>query len=146
MPTLEHGMIAVNISAAIKAYIKQRGIGRVAVEASYRADEKNVFLPDVSYSHDTEKPVSTKGSVLYLPDLAVEIKSPDSSYEERREKAKVYLKNGTRLVWLVYPGKKLIEVYRPNQDSELLTIEDILEGGEVLEGFTLPIREVFDLG
>jgi Uma2 family endonuclease len=60
-----------------------------------------------------------------------------------RDKAEYYLKNGTKLVWLVYPEKQLIEVFRANGDSDFFTINDTLDGEDVLPGFQLPVRQVF---
>jgi Uma2 family endonuclease len=60
-----------------------------------------------------------------------------------RDTAAYYLANGSRLVWLVYPNYRLIEVYRPDADIVILGEEDTLTGGDVLPGFELPVREVF---
>ena len=78
-----------------------------------------------------------------MPDVAVEIKSPDDTINEMRDTAAYYLANGSRLVWLVYPNYRLIEVYRPDTDVEILGEEEILTGGDVLPGFELSVREVF---
>jgi Uma2 family endonuclease len=83
-----------------------------------------------------------KGSVPEMPDLAVEVKSPDDSLKLLRDKAHYYLANGTRLVWLVIPEKRLVEVYTPD-DEQILTEEDTLSGEDVLPGFTLPVRDIF---
>lgn len=42
----------------------------------------------------------------------------------------------------MYAQKRLIEVRTPNA-RDLLTDEDILDGGHVLPGFRLPVREFF---
>jgi Uma2 family endonuclease len=78
-----------------------------------------------------------------MPDLAVEIKSPDDTVKELREKAAYYLANGARLVWLIYPAKHMVEVYTPDGDVEILVEGDLLTGGDVLPGFSLPVAEVF---
>jgi Uma2 family endonuclease len=48
------------------------------------------------------------------------------------------------MVWLVFPQKQLIEVYRPDADVVILTADDMLEGGDVLPGFTLPVKDIFE--
>lgn len=60
-----------------------------------------------------------------------------------RARAAYYLEHGARLVWLLYPAKSLVEVYRQGADSDLFTSDDTLQGAEVLPGFTLPVREIF---
>jgi Uma2 family endonuclease len=73
----------------------------------------------------------------------MDVKTAHHTYKEMRERAAYYLANGARLVWLVYPEKRLIEVFRLDADSEFFTEGDTLDGGEVLPGFTLKVSEVF---
>ena len=48
-----------------------------------------------------------------------------------------------RLVWYVYPETRTVQVYTSPTDVRLLGEEDTLEGGSVLPGFRLSIREWF---
>lgn len=149
MPSLEHGSIVVKLSYYLFAYVQQHDIkGFVATEASHRPPEgkHNVRLPDLSFTSKARVPeVVKKGSVPQMPDLAVEVKSPDDSYLKLRDKADFYLKNGVRMVWLIYPEKQIVEVYQPDSDIQLLTAEDTLEGGAVLPGFQLKVKDIFDI-
>ena len=99
-------------------------------------------MPDISFTSGN-RPLVTEGSVMQMPDLAIEIRSPDDSLKQMREKAEYYLANGSRLVWLVVPGKRYVEVHRPNQEEEIMFGSDVLDGGDVLPGFTLPIADIF---
>ena len=47
------------------------------------------------------------------------------------------------MVWLIYPEKRIGEVYQPGKDIDLLVAVDTLSGGEVLPGFTLAVEVVF---
>lgn len=144
MPTQRHGLTASNINFALTSYAKQQKIGRPGLEVRHQMpnDRRNSRLPDVSFTC-SRAPLVEQGSVPGMPDLAVEIKSPDDTIQEMRETAIYYLANGSRLVWLVYPHYRLIEVYRPDADVEILDEDAVLTGGEVLPGFELPVREVF---
>src|SRR5919198_953043 len=147
VPTEEHGLIAANLCGFLWQYTRQSGLGRAVVEARVRMpdDDYNSRQPDLAFFADTTRPVVKRGPVLQMPDLVIEVKSPDDTYTSMRERAQYYLRHGTRLVWLIYPEKRLVEVYRQNADSDLLTGDDTLEGGDVLPHFTLPIQEIFDL-
>lgn len=76
----------------------------------------------------------------------VEIQSPDDKPCDMRESAEYYLRNGSRLAWLFYPGIRQIEVCTL-KDGMLhiatLTEDAILTGGEVLPGFSLPVKKIF---
>jgi Uma2 family endonuclease len=50
------------------------------------------------------------------PDLAVEVLSPGDRYGDVLEKVREYLDNGTRLVWVIDPGKRTAVVYRSLTD------------------------------
>lgn len=144
MPTEEHGSIAGWIITFLNIYLMEHALGEATVEARHqlRRDKKNSLLPDVSFIKGARELVS-EGSVPQMPDLAVEIKSPKDTYRGMRKKAEYYIENGSQLVWLIFPGKQLVEVYRPDADSEILTTEDVLTGDQVLPGFELPIEKIF---
>lgn len=143
-PTQEHGLIALNIGAALGSYGKVHKAGRTGFQVRHQlaGDGYNSRLPDVSFS-TARHPLLKEGSVPYLPALAVEIKLPDDTIIAMRKTAAYYLANGSRLVWLVYPRYRLVEVYRPDADVEMLREKDTLAGGDVLPGFELPVWEVF---
>ena len=53
-----------------------------------------------------------------------------------------YIANGARLGWLIDPKTRRVEIYRPNQDVELLENPLALSGEDVLPGFVLDISAV----
>lgn len=79
-----------------------------------------------------------------LPSIVIEVKSPTNTIKELREKADYYLANGAQLVWLVFPEKKMVEVYVAGQDVQLFLEDDVLSGG-VLPGFTLAVKTIFEV-
>jgi Uma2 family endonuclease len=144
MPTEQHGLVVGNFVTSLNLYARRHKNGRVGTEVRHqRADDlHNSRLPDVSF-HMTKRPLVTEGSVLEFPVLVIEVQSPDDSIQKMREKAQYYLANGTLLVWLVYPKKRVIEVYHANGDIQILVEGDMLTGGDMLPGFSMPVSEVF---
>ena len=145
MPTEEHGMIASNINIVLGLFVKQHKSGRVGIEVRHQVseDSANSRLPDISFIR-ARRPVVTRGSVPNLPDLAVEIKSPNDSIRQFRNKAEYYLENGVTLVWLVYPEQRMVEVYSLDGDVEILFEGDVVTGGDLLPEFVMPVTEIFD--
>lgn len=145
MPTQVHGRLTARFTTRLSNHVEGRNLGYVEVEVRYRApgDNRNSYQPDISFFADTTTPPVAKGAVQRMPDLAIEIKSPDDTFKGLRDRAAYYIANGVKLVWLVYPEQRLIEVYRPDADSALLTERDTLDGGEVLPGFMLAVSDVF---
>ncbi|MFN8496148.1 MAG: Uma2 family endonuclease [Caldilineaceae bacterium] len=144
LPTEEHGLLVSNLGYALHNYAKRAKNGRIGCHVEHRMpqDDYNLRMPDLALNN-VGRPLIREGCVLHMPSLAVDIQLPDVSVEQLRAKAAYYLENGGRLVWLVYPEKRLIEVYRPDADVELLVEGDALTGGDVLPSFTLAVAGIF---
>lgn len=142
-----HGAIVMRLGHKIMLYLDHNPIARVTSEVHHRgaAGKGNVYQPDIAVTLlENALPVSERGAVARMPDLAVEVWSPSNTLTSLRKKADYYLANGSRLVWIIYPKKRLVEVYTLDDDVEILTIGDSLDGGDVLPGFTLPVADVFE--
>jgi Uma2 family endonuclease len=145
VPTEEHGIITALIVAALVPFVQARKLGRVAVETRHKIpeDAHNARLPDIAFtSAERLLPVVRQGAVPQMRDLVIEIKSPDDSRIEMRDKAAYYLKNGARLVWLVFPDKQEIEVHTA-ESVQTIGADSTLDGSSVLPGFTLAVRDIF---
>jgi Uma2 family endonuclease len=145
MPTREHGILAGLMVTEFNLYLRQHRIGRAAVEARHAPidDPSNVRIPDVSVVLGMHKPIERDGTALYMPDICVEIKSPSDTYNDMREKARFYLAHGAKLVLLVYPEKRMVE-HCTTQDFVMLTVDDVIESGELLPNFRLAVRDIFE--
>ena len=78
------------------------------------------------------------------PDWIVEILSPGQTVANMARRCAWCVANGVRLAWLVEPGSKQVQVFRPNEKVEILSGGDVLDAGEVLVGFRVRASEVFD--
>lgn len=143
VPTREHGIIAGNMITEFNNYLDANDIGEAAVEARHRpmGDKLNDRLPDVSVVLG-KKPVERRGAADYIPDLCVEIQSPDDSPKQMLEKALFYLANGAQMVLLIYPRQRIVE-FMTAKERLLLTEGDTLEGGDVLPGFEVQVKKLF---
>ena len=144
----EHGEIGFELAGQLRDYLKHNKIG-----TGYGADTGFILArdpdvvrsPDVAFVRtDRLPPKDQRRAFLELaPDLAVEIVSPSDSSSDVNDKVMQYLKLGVKLVWLVYPSTKSVNVYNPDRTVRILSEEDELDGGEVLPGFRLRIADIF---
>ncbi|MGH7453029.1 MAG: Uma2 family endonuclease [bacterium] len=74
------------------------------------------------------------------PDLAIEIFSRDDDRNALFEKAKLYLENGSRMVWIVDPHQKGVMVIT---DNERRWVTDTLTCPELLPGFSVKVQDIF---
>ncbi|MCY3582301.1 MAG: Uma2 family endonuclease [Chloroflexi bacterium] len=147
-PGFVHGEFAGEIYYYLRQYAKKHNLGRVTVEAGFRsADDRYLVLrPDVAFlSHDRAPKPGDRGLSAVMPDLAVEIASPSDRLAAIRAKAELYLRNGTRLVWLVFPAEQRVEVHSEGGEMQSLGAQDTLSGGDALPGFTLELARLFAL-
>jgi Uma2 family endonuclease len=105
-----------------------------------------VRAPDasfVSWDQFPERCLPEEALPGVFPDLAVEVISKGNTRREMARKRREYFAAGTRLVWMVYPKTRTIDVYTSPADSTTLGGTDTLAGGDVLPGFTLPVATLF---
>ena len=102
--------------------MQRHEVGRVAIAPLHQipGDNHNARLPDIAFtSAERALPIVKQGGVPQMPDLAIEIKSPNDRVREVREKADYYLRNGARAVWLVYPDSQSMEVCTLNPEDAM---------------------------
>jgi Uma2 family endonuclease len=81
------------------------------------------------------------------PDFVIELVSPsdlkNQRYEDLQAKMQEYLDNGVALGWLIEPSAKTVEIYRSNQQVEILNNPQTLSGEDVLPEFSLDLSQIF---
>ena len=104
--------------------------------------------PDVAWiRQDRWDALSTEQQETFAPicpDFVLELRSKNDSIEKLRAKMREYIDNGARLAWLIDQKNKQVEIYRPNQDVEVLNNPVSLSGDDVLPGFVLDLTEVWN--
>lgn len=144
-----HGNLASELDMLIRLFVKQHKLGMVtAAETGFRLNEHTVIAPDVAYIRAERIPDDIPdGFVPFAPDLAVEVMSPRNDATEMSRKVDMLIVHGTKLVWIVHPKTKTVDVYQPGEDHvtiQFLKNKDTLTGGDVLPGFKLLLRELFE--
>lgn len=143
----KHGRIAINVSTPLDQHVRASGLGEVyAAETGFRLsrDPDTVRAPDVSFVRRARLGGGDETAFFDgAPDLAVEVISPSDRYSDVLEKVWDYVDAGTPLVVVVDPPARSITVYRSRTDVAVLTEDDVLDGGDVVPGWRLPVRDVF---
>ena len=149
MPTgQEHGEIAANLTIALGQFVRTAQLGRITTSDAgvwLERDPDTVREPDVAFFSAAKVPpgVRVTGYSETVPDLVAEVASPSDSRREVHDKAHMWLNHGVRLVWVVQPETRSIDVYRLGQPITTLGDEDALDGLDVLPGFTCDVSAVF---
>lgn len=99
----------------------------------------HVIAPDFAYK---TTPMSDEYPDPEPPLWAVEIISPTDTAADIRAKRQIYIDAGI-LLWEIYPQLKKIDVYAPGQPVRTVGIDDSLDAGDVLPGFTVTVKDIF---
>ena len=145
---IEHGAIVMRLGGALFNAVEPRQLGTLVASDSgvwLERDPDTVREPDIAFFSAEKIPLNARitGYAEVAPDLVVEVASPSDSRREVHDKAHMWLNHGVRLVWVVQPKTRTIEVYRPDEAIATLAEDDSLDGLEVLPGFTCEVSAVF---
>jgi Uma2 family endonuclease len=117
-------------------------------DASYHCfpdKPKQVRLPDVSFMRRGRLPNDSlpKGHIRLVPDIVVEVVSPNDLFTEVDEKVEDYWRAGAPLVWVINPDLRAVHIYRADGSSTRLHAGDTLNGESVLPGFECEVVDLF---
>ncbi len=138
----------VLLSYFIQDFLERHDLGILAgADGMLRLQFRRVRIPDVSFISWARIP---DPSVLdqpipdLVPDLAVEILSPSNTRAEMEIKLREYFAAGVRIVWYVNPPTRTARVYTSPETWTDISPDGAMEGGDILPGFRLGMRDWFD--
>ena len=92
---------------------------------------------------DALTPEQQKKFPPICPDFVVELMSPSDSLKETQDKMKEYRDNGAVLGWLINRKSRQVEIYRPNQEVEILQSPTTVSSEDILPGFVLSLESIW---
>lgn len=141
-------LLAALLIRFLGRFLDEHDLGVVlGADGTLRLAPGLVRLPDVSFISWDRFPgrrLPAEPIPDLAPDLAVEVLSKSNTDAEMARKLQEYFSAGCRLVWYVLPDVRAVRVYTDPTEVRILHEDDILDGGAVLPGFRLTVREWFD--
>jgi len=143
--------IAFNLWADLRAFARPRRLGVVTgADGVYKFPGAETWLlPDAGFVEAAKVPAIDRAKPIpFAPDLAIEVVSPSQKLgdDAMAAKARRYLQGGTRLVWVVWPERREVDVWRVasvNQPAATLHSDDALDGEDIVPGFTYRVADIF---
>jgi Uma2 family endonuclease len=139
--------LAMSLVYFLRAWLDQHDIGAIAgPDGMMRLAPGLVRIPDVSFVRWEQFPnrrVTLDPVPNIHPDLAIEVLSPTNTAEEMQRKLHDFFNSGSSLVWYVDPRARTVTVYTSADQFTVLHEGQVLDGGKVLPGFTLPLSKLF---
>jgi Uma2 family endonuclease len=140
-----HGGVGVRLIVRLGSHVEAHKLGGVyGPDTSFRIG-KNERLPDAAFVAIERIPADGEPEGIWeiVPDLAVEIISPNDLWEKVHRKVLDYFAAGVQQVWLISPEHRSVIVYHSPARTTILTEDDELTSDDVVAGFHLKIRELF---
>ncbi len=144
----DHGIYGLAVGSYLYTYVIPQQLGRAfgADTGFVLSDDPPVVrVPDAAFVRAARLPADRdrSRSLRVVPDIVAEVISPNDRPGEVIAKVMLWLDAGAELVWPVDPGQKTVTVFDRDRAPRTLTIDHTLDGGEVLPGFKLPVRDIF---
>ncbi len=144
-----HGKIVMNLGSELRVFAKARRLGTLVGSDSgvwLERDPDTVREPDLAFTSVDRLPLGedVSGYAEIVPDLVVEVRSPSDSRREVNDKARMWLSHGVRLVWVVHPDTRTVDVHLAEGDVSTVGGDGDLDGGDVLPGFSCALSDIFD--
>lgn len=145
----EHGVVCGRVAGLFWEYQRRTSYGHGASNNTLVKTEQN---PDTVRGVDFmffskarwPKPSETAKLPPIAPDVAIEVASPSYRRGDLLKKASEYLAAGSLAVWLVYPKKRSVAIFRDSQTPPVvLTGGDVIEEQPELPGFRCTVAELF---
>jgi Uma2 family endonuclease len=136
-------LVGMRIGARLLIFAEEHELGYVTGEAGGYMVTGERYTPDVAFISKARQPEPCHD--LFnpnAPDLAVEVLAPTDKPADMRIKFANYLAAGTA-VWIVNPDSKMVEVYGPGQPVRIIGLDGTLDGGDLLPGFELAVKDIF---
>ena len=146
----EHAFIGLRIGGEIDRHVRRHRLGRVGGTDGgvfVQRDPDTVREPGIFYVSAEKLPldIRVQGYLEVVPELVVEIVSPSDRQEAVNDRTLMWLSLGVLIVVEVYPAERAVMVHGSGVPAVTLTDDDVLDGGDVLPGFSLPLSEIFDV-
>lgn len=140
--------IAGELYVELKLHLRSHPVGRATVEALFILDDdaNTRRRPDVAFVSSErwplDRPIPETGDWNVVPDLVVEVASPNDILADAVSKIGEYFAHGVREAWLVIPDEQQVYVYSAPTAVRILTHDQILES-PLLPGLAIPLAQVF---
>lgn len=144
-PKGRHGYVQLKIGRKLGNFVEDNRLGWVVTESGTMIDRDpdTVRGPDVAYYSIARHPNPPDDYFEIPPDIAVEVLSPDDRWADVQEKVREYVAARVRLVWLADPESRTVTVYTGSMRGTEYAANDVLDGGDVLPGFSCKVADLF---
>jgi len=143
----EHGYRGMRLPGHLVAYVYAHSLGEVSLAETGVLLERgpdSLRAPDMGFiARDRLPDEPSPNWSEIVPDLVIEVVSPNDTWSEVTDKVQQWLAAGVRVAWVVDNRARTVTICQAAQPWVTLTETETLDGGDVVPGFVLPVAQIF---
>jgi Uma2 family endonuclease len=157
-PGFPHVAMAEYIRDSIRDFLKVNPVGRVYKENPFLLDASDrsdwvrdsrtpdvAFITEANFKEVLARLKTQSDPARVVPDLAVEVISPNDTYAEVDLKLADYVRFGVQMILIVNPRTRTVRKVVPEtSEDRTYSDQEIVTGSPVLEGWTILVANIFD--
>lgn len=148
--------IANQLSKLMDRQVEPLGLGKTFLEATFVLTSDPTWvtgsrIPDMIYitaqnlaDYQATHPNWRNEPMQLIPDIALEVMSPNDTFAKTRDKALLYLQDGVPLVWIIDPDRRVLYVFTSeNQQGQPFTEGDTLTANSIIPDLSIEVSQIF---
>jgi Uma2 family endonuclease len=145
-PVLRHQEVALNIAERLRAFVREKKLGKVFISPIDVVLGSDLAEPDVVFVSNVRKNILTRERIVGAPDLVVEVLSLSTSTRDLRYKWDLYARSEVPEYWVVNPETESVEVLTLIEgvyQRHILAEQEGTVVSKVLAGLTISAKDIF---
>lgn len=142
----EASVVALTIARIVGVFVANGRLGLLSGPDGFFRLASVLRGPDVAFVDRNRLPggkFPAEACPTLVPDFVVEVLSPGNTKSEMARKRIEYFAAGTQLVWIVDCAHRSVAVYTSPSDAVVVGQDEVIDGGNVLKGFSSPVADFF---
>ncbi len=144
----EGGSMETDIASELWVWAREDGRGRaLGSNTGFRLSDSSVRAADAAWISwprwNSLPPVEREGFAQICPEFIIELRSKTDRLPDVQAKMQMWIANGVELAWLIDPERKVIEIYRPGEATEIHQNPTSIQGTGPIRGFELVLQRIW---
>jgi Uma2 family endonuclease len=143
----KESQLAGLLAGFLFVYLRKHDLGTcLGADGQLRLWPGRVRVPDlcfISWERLPNQELPDEAVPELAPDLVVEVLSAGNTKKEMLHKRRDYFQSGVREVWEIQRKTQTAEIFISPSKCRRIGKDGTLDGGEILPGFTLTLKELF---
>ncbi len=144
----QHSRVVSGLIRELGTYLQENPIGEIGATLGFILGRNPDSLrgPDAFFmTNERVAAIDPNDWVEGAPDLAIEVLEPGDDRDEARTKFACFLANGCVIVWMIDLEDRSARIIDRYGKETVLGEDDALTAPDLLPGFSISLREAFDI-